>query len=275
MNTPTAATSSSETSSTWTPTPVTSLETVTGQVRTVTVTPTVPPNSGSSSSFQKSSGGGGLSTGAAVGLTIGLVALVAIVCSVVYFCMKKRREQQAEEYNNMNNDAVCITIHSIVPSSLLYSPTSSEKQIPSIHHELCMESRLCMDRNVRVLAAFQSMSHNVPTKLIHSQLVRRGSSAGLGGPVPSRTMSENSRYVLGTDGRQVVESWENGDDAMKKNRMVPVDQRLDPFAPVYRTHSKSESIHTIQDDRDYSRGLVDRPKPILRATNPDPDSTAD
>merc|ERR1712000_707784 len=34
----------SSTSSTWTPTPVTSLETITGQVRTVTVTPTVPPN---------------------------------------------------------------------------------------------------------------------------------------------------------------------------------------------------------------------------------------
>jgi len=196
------ATTTHSSSSAWTPTPVVSLETVTGQVRTVTITPTVPPNSQSGLGVKKSSSGG-LGTGGAVGLTIGLVALVAIVCATIYFCIRKRRrEREAEEYNNVS---------------------------------------------------------------------RRGSSAGLGGPVPSRTMSENSRYVLGTDGRQVVETWEAGDaPGSRRSRLMPVDPRLDPFAPVYqRGDNKSrESVNTIRDDHDYSRRVVHQ-GPILRATNPD------
>jgi cell wall integrity and stress response component len=101
----------------------------------------------------------------------------------------------------------------------------------------------------------------------------RGSSAGVGGPIPSRTMSENSRYVLGTDGRQVVETWEpDSRDApgSRKSRLMPVDPRLDPFAPVYqRGENKSrESVNTMRDDHDYSR-RVHQQAPILRATNPD------
>jgi len=85
-------------------------------------------------------------------------------------------------------------------------------------------------------------------------------------------MSENSRFVLGTDGRQVVESWEAGDvPGSRKSRLMPVDPRLDPFAAVYqRGDNKSrESINTIRDDHDYSRRVVAHPGPILRATNPD------
>ena len=199
----THSSSSSSSSSTWTPTPVISLETVTGQIRTVTVTPTVPPNSQSLTGVSRKNGGG-LSTGSAVGLTIGLVALVAIVCGIIYFCIRKRRQDRAENYSNAS---------------------------------------------------------------------RRGSTTGLGGPVPSRTMSENSRYFLGTDGRQVVETWEpDTRDApgSRKSRLMPVDPRLDPFAPVYqRGENKSrESVNTLRDDHDYSR-RVHQQAPILRATNPD------
>lgn len=96
-------------------------------------------------------------------------------------------------------------------------------------------------------------------------------------------MSENSRYVLGTDGRRVVEGWEaagggSGDVAdtpvsagSRRSRLMPVDPRLDPFAPVYQQGGGSgsrESVGSIQDNFDYSRRVVRGP-PILRATNPD------
>ncbi|KAH6715917.1 hypothetical protein BKA61DRAFT_720035 [Leptodontidium sp. MPI-SDFR-AT-0119] len=187
--------STASTSSTWTPTPVTSLETITGQVRTVTVTPTVPPNAQATNGLApaKKGSGNGLSTGGAVGLTIGLVALVAIIAAAIFFFLRKRRrDQEAAE-----------------------------------------------------------------------TLSRRGSSAGFGAAaVPSRTMSENSRYVLGTDGRRV---------RLEKSRLIPVDQRLDPFSPVYqRGDNKSrESVNTIRDDHDYSRRMVTGGTGILRATNPD------
>jgi cell wall integrity and stress response component len=95
----------------------------------------------------------------------------------------------------------------------------------------------------------------------------------------TRTMSENSRYVLGTDGRRVVEGWE-GDAAepasagSRRSRLMPVDPRLDPFAPVYQRGDRStsrESVQTIQDNHDYSRRVA-QPGPILRATNPDADT---
>jgi cell wall integrity and stress response component len=85
-------------------------------------------------------------------------------------------------------------------------------------------------------------------------------------------MSENSRYVLGTNGRDVVETWEPDQDppGSRKSRLMPVDPRLDPFAPVYqRGENKSrESVNTLRDDHDYSR-RVHQQGPILRATNPD------
>ncbi|KAF7877253.1 hypothetical protein EAF04_000936 [Stromatinia cepivora] len=199
------STISDSTSSTWTPTPIISLETITGQVRTVTVTPTAPPSESSTSSVSKKSGGG-LTTGDAVGLTIGLVALIAIIAGVTYFCIRKRRQEKAEEYAAVNS--------------------------------------------------------------------RRESLAGVGGPIPSRTMSENSRYVLGTDGRRVVERWEPelNTPGSRGSQLMPVDPRLDPFAAVYqRGENKSrESINTIRDDHDYSR-RVHQQGPILRAVNPDPD----
>ena len=186
---------------TWTPTPVTSVETITGQVRTVTITPTAPPTAGDNNALMQTSGNSGLSTGQAVGLTIGLVALVAVLGAVIFFCIRKRRHIAAEHFEDV---------------------------------------------------------------------VRGDSSSG---QLPKRTMSENSRYMLGTDGRQVVEGWEPEPEGAgsRRSRLIPVDPRLDPFAPVYQRGdgSKSrESVATIRDDHDYSR-RVHQGRPILRATNPD------
>ncbi|KAH8802651.1 hypothetical protein F5884DRAFT_476301 [Xylogone sp. PMI_703] len=188
----------------WTPTPVTSVITVTGQAKTVVVTPTAPPDAAATA--HKSSKGG-LGTGGAVGLAIGLVALLAIIAAGVYFYIRKRRQE---------------TLASKIDSGS-----------------------------------------------------RSGSSSGLPGAVPSRSMSENSRYVLGTDGRQVIETWEP--DALNKpgsrrSRLMPVDPRLDPFAPVYQRggNTSRDSVNTLRDDHDYSR-RVHQQGPILRATNPDPD----
>jgi cell wall integrity and stress response component len=52
---------------------------------------------------------------------------------------------------------------------------------------------------------------------------------------------------------------------------MPVDPRLDPFAPVYQRgegNVSRESVNTLRDDHDYSR-RVHQKGPILRATNPD------
>ncbi|EPQ66473.1 Bgt-2867 [Blumeria graminis f. sp. tritici] len=190
-----------------TPTPVTSVRTISGSGSTVTIIPLPPPTSQASEPAYHNDGSRGLSTGAAVGLTAGLVALVATICSITYFCLRKRKERGVEDLSSIGD--------------------------------------------------------------------RRGSSAELGGHIASRTMSENSRYVLGTDGRRVVETWESKDETgHRKSRLIPVDPRLDPFAPVYRIddNKSRESINTLRDDLDYSRRVHGGQRgPILRATNPDED----
>ncbi|RFU35049.1 hypothetical protein B7463_g1320, partial [Scytalidium lignicola] len=204
-STPTSTSSSTHattSSSTWIPTPVTSVVTITGQPQTIVVTPTVPPDAAASS---RKSSKGGLGTGGAVGLAVGLIALLAIIAAGVYFYIRKRRQEAMGP-------------------------------------------------------GFQGGS-------------RSGSSSGLPGAAPSRSMSENSRYVLGTDGRQVIETWEPDDvnkPGSRRSRLMPVDPRLDPFAPVYQRggNASRDSVNTLQDNHDYSR-RVHQQGPILRATNPD------
>jgi len=167
----------------------------------VTVTPTARPDRDQQNAnlLPTSQSKGGLSTGGAVGMTIGLVALAAIVGLAAWFCLKKRRKQKEVEYVDTSRESISVA----------------------------------------------------------------------GGPIPSRSMSENSRYVLGADGRQGVDRWESDDGSKRKSRIVPVDQRLDPFSPVY-THNMNkshESVNTIRDDHDYSRRVAS--KPVLRTTNPD------
>jgi len=87
-------------------------------------------------------------------------------------------------------------------------------------------------------------------------------------------MSQNSSYMLRSDGRNVVEGWTDTEPERpggRASRLLPVDPRLDPFAPVYQRGdgSKShESLQTIHDNHDYSRRV--HPKaPVLSVTNPD------
>lgn len=179
------------------------METITGQVRTVTITPTSPSTAGDNSGAFEQTSSHGLNTGQAVGLTIGLVALIAVIGAVIFFCIWRRRQSAAAEP--------------------------------------------------------------------YDDIIRGDSSSG---PFPKRTMSESSCYMLGTDGRQVVEGWEPQDEVAgsRRSRLMPVDPRLDPFAPVYQRGdgSKSrESVATIRDDHDYSRRVLHQGRPILRATNPD------
>ncbi|KAL3426924.1 hypothetical protein PVAG01_00433 [Phlyctema vagabunda] len=198
----TTTSSTSSPSSSWTPTPITSLETVTdGLVRTITVTPTTPPQQASATSTpEPSKGSSGLGTGGAVGLTIGLVALVALIGAIVFFYYRKKRKEK-------------------------------EAALASLEPE-------------------------------------RRDSGGTGGGVPSRTMSENSRYMLGHDGRQLVEAWET-EPGSRTSRLVPIDPRLNPFSGPYLAASKSrESVNTLRDDHDYSR-RVQPQKTVLRMTNPD------
>jgi cell wall integrity and stress response component len=69
-----------------------------GTIQTVTVTPTVPVGAANSNGVSPSSNG--LSTGSAVGLAVGVVALVAIVLgALLFFCLRRRRRQ--EEPNDM------------------------------------------------------------------------------------------------------------------------------------------------------------------------------
>lgn len=142
-----------------------------------------------------------------MGLTVGLVALVALIGAIVFCCVRRRRKAAA----------------------------------------------------AAAAAAYED----------HSP---RGSSAG---GLPQRTMSENSRYMLGTDGSRVVEAWQEDDGAgSRRSRLMPVDPRLDPFAPVYQRGDASksrESVATIQDNHDYSRRMVGNGKGPLRAINPDND----
>lgn len=76
--------------------------------------------------------------------------------------------------------------------------------------------------------------------------------------------------MLNTDGRQVVESYEQDAPGSRRSRLIPVDPRLNPLAPLYqRGENKSrESVNTINDHQDYSR-RVHQQGPILRAVNPD------
>jgi len=184
--------------STWTPTPIVSLETVTGQVRTVTVTPTAPPNTVTAVNPTKSKG---LGTGSAVGIAIGVVLIVTAICGlIIWLWFRKRRQQAAAE----------------------------------------------------------------------AQDSQRSSTAGFGSPggLITRSMSENSRFVLASNGKTVVGGFEPETPGSHSSRLSthglkPVDPRLNPWGSGYRNQSR-ESINTVHDSQDYSRK-------ILGVANPDLD----
>ncbi|MCJ1428378.1 hypothetical protein MMC29_006287 [Sticta canariensis] len=93
--TSTPATSPSSTP-TWSATPITSVITVTGQVKTLTITPTAPPES--TAQAENSSRRGGLlsNTGKAAGLFVGVVLILFIIALLIIRGVLARRRRKAE-----------------------------------------------------------------------------------------------------------------------------------------------------------------------------------
>ncbi|KAG9247174.1 hypothetical protein BJ878DRAFT_217312 [Calycina marina] len=202
--------SSPTTTLNWTPTPVTSLETINSIVRTVTAIPSVSPAAAESSSVDVAgnSSGGGIGAKGIAGISIGTIALAALVFSGFFFLWRRKKRQlhKAEEERAANQE---------------------------------IEER------------------------------KRSSTAGLRETSMGRTMSQGSRFVLGTNGKTLVGGFEpqpvertGSGDRMSLQGFKDVDPRLDPFG-VHYARSR-ESLNTINDHEDYSRK-------ILRTTNPDPE----
>ncbi|KAL8847140.1 MAG: hypothetical protein Q9221_007805 [Calogaya cf. arnoldii] len=83
--------------STWTPTPVTSVITVTGQVKTITVTPTIPPNGAVMA--QPSHDDGFMShPGKVAGLFVGIALIICLLAAALiwWFFMRRKRNAEAE-----------------------------------------------------------------------------------------------------------------------------------------------------------------------------------
>ncbi|PNH45276.1 hypothetical protein VD0004_g2574 [Verticillium dahliae] len=89
---------------------------------------------------------------------------------------------------------------------------------------------------------------------------QRGSSAGMMGT------PRNPEMTVTMDGR----AWEpETTSEQRRSRLMAMDPRMNPLQrPIYARNKSHESVNTIHDDQDYSRRVA---KPVLRATNPDPD----
>lgn len=88
--TSTASTLSTADTSSWSPTPVTSLLTVTGQVKTITITPTQPPEATTTTAPANSDGGVFTHPGNVAGLVVGLVLLAFISAAGCFFyCLRR------------------------------------------------------------------------------------------------------------------------------------------------------------------------------------------
>ncbi|KAI4246174.1 MAG: hypothetical protein L6R40_002127 [Gallowayella cf. fulva] len=82
--------------STWTPTPVVSVMTVTGQVKTITITPTVPP---SGAVVAQSSPNGGFMShpGKVAGLFVGVALIICLIAAaLIWFLVRRKRNTEAE-----------------------------------------------------------------------------------------------------------------------------------------------------------------------------------
>ncbi|KAI0905271.1 hypothetical protein F4823DRAFT_145678 [Ustulina deusta] len=94
--------SSSTTTSTTSSTPTTSIKTITTggivSLQTVTVTPTPETGSGSDSELGPSTSSHGLNSGAAAGIAIGVIALVALIIGIaVFFYLQRKRRRQEDQ----------------------------------------------------------------------------------------------------------------------------------------------------------------------------------
>ncbi|KAL9008308.1 MAG: hypothetical protein Q9173_006554, partial [Seirophora scorigena] len=90
-----STTSSVPPKSTWTPTPITSVMTVTGQVKTITITPTTPPTA---AAIAQSQDGGFMShPGKVAGLFVGVGLIICLLtAALVWFCYRRKRDVEAE-----------------------------------------------------------------------------------------------------------------------------------------------------------------------------------
>ncbi|SLM34137.1 Carbohydrate-binding WSC, subgroup [Lasallia pustulata] len=91
-----ATTLATSLATTWTPTPMTSVITVTGQVKTITITPTQPAAATGAPLEQKKSDGGFLThTGKVVGLFVGVALIILIAAALAISCFLRRRRARA------------------------------------------------------------------------------------------------------------------------------------------------------------------------------------
>ncbi|KAK1852942.1 ER membrane protein [Colletotrichum chrysophilum] len=88
----------------------------------------------------------------------------------------------------------------------------------------------------------------------------RGSSAGMTGS------PRNPEMVVTVDGGR----WDaDSTSDHRRSRLMAHDPRMEPLGRgLYLNNKSAESINTLRDDQDYSRKVH---KPVLRATNPDPE----
>ncbi|KAL9593390.1 MAG: hypothetical protein Q9219_007571 [cf. Caloplaca sp. 3 TL-2023] len=90
-----AAVTSSSTQSTWTPTPITSVMTVTGQVQTITITPTAPP--ANSQAAQSRDGGLMSHPGKVAGLFVGVGLIICLIAAaLIWFWLRRKRDAEAQ-----------------------------------------------------------------------------------------------------------------------------------------------------------------------------------
>ncbi|KAL8728545.1 MAG: hypothetical protein Q9181_005313 [Wetmoreana brouardii] len=87
--------SSSSSEPTWTPTPITSVMTVTGQVTTITITPTGPPSAAAAAQSDK---GGFMShPGKVAGLFVGVGVIICLIAAaLIWFFLRRKRDSEAE-----------------------------------------------------------------------------------------------------------------------------------------------------------------------------------
>ncbi|KAL0933291.1 uncharacterized protein CTRU02_212254 [Colletotrichum truncatum] len=88
----------------------------------------------------------------------------------------------------------------------------------------------------------------------------RGSSSG------HASSPRNLEMVVTVDGGR----WDaDATSDHRRSRLMAHDPRMEPLGRgLYMNNKSAESINTLRDDQDYSRKVH---KPVLRATNPDPD----
>ncbi|KAL8888682.1 MAG: hypothetical protein Q9215_003910 [Flavoplaca cf. flavocitrina] len=87
--------------STWTPTPVVSVMTVTGQVKTITITPTIPPSGAVVAQLSRDDGFMS-HPGKVAGLFVGVALIICIsAAALIWFFIRRKRKAEAETMASM------------------------------------------------------------------------------------------------------------------------------------------------------------------------------